>query len=124
MGALRSLQRRALVERRGGGFTLQNVVMEHTTDCLVQSLQAEILGAPPTPWRTMRWSNALAEYIRSIQERLILVPLADALVVYAGRVGAVTRLRRLLDDVRGHTARSSSRAAGNILNVLRSIEGA
>ncbi|MCB0072342.1 MAG: hypothetical protein KDE20_12820, partial [Caldilineaceae bacterium] len=124
MGALRSLQRRALVERRGGGFTLQNVVMEYTTDRLVQSLQTEILGAPLHFLANHALVKMRAkEYIRSIQERLILIPLADALVAHAGRVGAVTRLRRLLDDVRGHTAWSSSYAAGNILNVLRSIEG-
>ncbi|MEZ4608726.1 MAG: WD40 repeat domain-containing protein [Caldilineaceae bacterium] len=124
MGALRSLQRRALVERRGGGFTLQNVVMEYTTDRLVKSLQAEILGAPLHILANHALVKMRAkEYIRSIQERLILVPLADALVAHAGRAGAVTRLRRLLDDVRGHTAWSSSYAAGNILNVLRYIEG-
>ena len=43
LDALRSLQRRSLLEKAGDGFTLQNVVIEYVTDRLVEGMAQEIM---------------------------------------------------------------------------------
>ncbi|MDQ3248995.1 MAG: hypothetical protein M3Q45_07250, partial [Chloroflexota bacterium] len=69
--ALRSLQRRSLLESAGGGFTLQNMVMEYVTERLIERVCQE-LSAEKLDWFTRHAlikANA-KEYVRQSQERL------------------------------------------------------
>jgi WD40 repeat protein/DNA-binding SARP family transcriptional activator len=117
--ALRSLQRRSLLERSGEGFTLQNVVMEYTTDRLVSQVVRELETDQLDLFARHALSKAQArEYVRQSQLRLIVAPLAERLATRLGRAGLLAKLRALPDALRGRTELASSYAAGNVLNLL------
>jgi WD40 repeat protein/DNA-binding SARP family transcriptional activator len=117
--ALRSLQRRSLLEQQGKGFTLQNVVMEYTTDLLVSQMVRELETDQLDLFARHALSKAQArEYVRQSQLRLIVAPLAERLATRLGRDGLLAKLRALPDALRGRPELASSYAAGNVLNLL------
>ncbi|MBX3051112.1 MAG: hypothetical protein KF753_06550 [Caldilineaceae bacterium] len=132
--AIRSLQRRSLLEKYPNTFGLQNVVMEYCTERLVETvvndlLDEDLLDAPPgipsalhsfIPASLHRYALILAqskEYIRASQTRLILTPIADRLVARLGYRGTEQRLRSVLAQLR--TVRPvPGYAAANLLHLL------
>jgi WD40 repeat protein/DNA-binding SARP family transcriptional activator/GTPase SAR1 family protein len=117
--ALRSLQRRSLLEKRGNSFILQNVVTEYITDRLIDQICREI----ETKALDLMLSHALLktqarEHVRQSQTRLILQPIAERLVAGLGRAGLEASLKRILATLRAEAPLSPGYAGGNILNLL------
>jgi WD40 repeat protein/DNA-binding SARP family transcriptional activator len=129
LGAVRSLQRRSLLEqvqsRRGEGagdatgFTLQNVVTEYLTERLVAETYREILDGQVNCLNRYALLKVQArEYVRRSQLRLILAMLAERLRTELGSVGVAERLKRLLHKLQTERPLGPGYAAGNILNLL------
>lgn len=129
--ALRALQRRSLVTQSLQGFYLQNVVMEYTTDILVDqiceeiSAHAEYLPARFTHSILNRYALLKAtakEYVRASQTRLIVQPIVTRLEASLGKQGLVKQINAILATLHAHTregqAAPQGYAAGNLLNLL------
>jgi WD40 repeat protein len=117
------LQRRSLLEQRGPNLALQNVVTEYLTERLIAELALE-LQSGRLDWlhHYALLKTDAAEYVRQSQLRLFVEPIAQQLVGAHGveRVGAL--VRRLLDALRDAGQRQPSYAAGNLLNLLVSLQ--
>lgn len=121
--ALRSLQRRSLLETYPAGagttFGLQNVVMEYLTDLLVTQISQEVVQANPLLLHSHPLLKVHAqEYIRQSQVRILLQPIAERLLGTLGRLGLATRCQQLLATARQHQPLQPSFLAGNLLNLL------
>lgn len=117
--ALRALQRRSLLEKTGNGSTLQNVIIEFLTECLVDDVVTEISrGEAKTINRFALLEAQAHDYVRQIQMRMLLAPIADRLarVFDTGQVDAL--VRDLLTQLRGKGTRRPGYAAGNLLDLL------
>ncbi len=135
--AMRSLQRRSLLETDTAGFGLQNVVLEYTTALLIECIGDELEGTqveplPPADQAAMRAATPLIptalnryalilaqskEYVRASQTRLLLQPVAERLVAALGHKGAEQQLQRLL--ARLHTMPPTpGYAAANLLHLF------
>ncbi|WP_228059432.1 WD40 domain-containing protein [Plectonema radiosum] len=120
--AIKSLLQRSLIEKSGEYFFLQPVVMEYTTQRLVEQVCQE-LGEKSVSVRLFQ-SHALIkatakDYIRETQKQLIVQPLLEQLLL---KMGSQQKLVILLQDVleqqRHQAAILTGYAAGNILNLL------
>ncbi|MEM7134462.1 MAG: tetratricopeptide repeat protein [Chloroflexota bacterium] len=121
--ALRSLQRRLLLEQTEAGFTLQNVVMEHGTNFLVDQICHEIETGDLRYLKTHPLLNPLAkEYVCRSQRRLLLQPIIDRLLLTFGRPQLEAKFAELLVTLRamfgGELDGQACYASGNILNIL------
>ena len=118
--AIRSLQRRTLLEKFENGFGLQNVVMEYCTHWLIENMCAELLA--PTATLSILNGHALMlaqtkEYVRASQTRLLLQPVAERLVTQLGVRGAAAKLQGLLAHL--HTIQPGpGYAATNVIHLL------
>ncbi len=149
--ALRALQRRSLLENRGDGFSLQNVVIEYLTEQLVARVCMEITDATmtgdtvtstssvtvspshpvtvsPSHRVTVSWLNRHAllkaqatEYIRRSQVRLLLQPVAERLLAQLGQAGLTTRIEQWLITLRRRAPLLPGYAGGNLLNLLLTL---
>ena len=121
---LRSLHRRSLLERDGERLSLQNVVLEYTTDRLVEDFGFWMdRGAIENPKSAIINRFALVkaqakEYVRASQRRMLLQPVADQLAARLGVAGAVHQLQRLLAHLRQAALRAPGYAAANLLHLL------
>ncbi|MEZ4862433.1 MAG: BTAD domain-containing putative transcriptional regulator [Caldilineaceae bacterium] len=139
--ALQGLQNRSLLEKRDTGFTLQNVIIEYTTEYLVEQVYQEIYDlrfsifdfqeAAPATDRVNRKSKIVnsflnrfalfkaqaKQYVRQSQARLLLQPVTDRLVARVGRAQIVARIPHLLDALRAAEVKHGY-AGGNLLNLL------
>jgi predicted ATPase/WD40 repeat protein/DNA-binding SARP family transcriptional activator len=136
--ALQALQNRSLLEKRDAGLTLQNVIIEYTTEYLVEQVCQEILdfGAQRAPRildsevnvpqveiqnlflnRFALLKAQAKEYVRQSQVRLIVQPLAERLMARLDRAQVVASIPRLLHALRAARVQSGY-AAGNLLNLL------
>jgi WD40 repeat protein/DNA-binding SARP family transcriptional activator len=134
--ALRSLQRRSLLEQIGSPprLFLQNVVSEYIADRLVEQICQEIEAYRGRLSQQNRLSdqalnssflNRFAllkaqakEYVRQSQERLFLRALQECLLARNGKASLVEAIRRILTQLRTHTPLAPGYAAGNLLNLL------
>ncbi|MFN8491574.1 MAG: BTAD domain-containing putative transcriptional regulator [Caldilineaceae bacterium] len=145
--ALQALQNRSLLEKRDAGFTLQNVIIEYTTDYLVEQVYQEILDLRLTIYdlrasapdvdlvnRKSKIVNSFLnrfallkaqakEYVRQSQLRLIVQPLAQQLLGQQGQRSLMTHIRELLEQLRAHAPHTPGYAAGNLLNLLLVLGG-
>jgi WD40 repeat protein/DNA-binding SARP family transcriptional activator len=120
--ALRSLQRRSLIEQHGDGSTLQNVVMEYTTDLLITQVLRELESEQLDLFVRHALAKAQAkEYLRQTQVRLILAPVAQQLSAQLGAPSLDALFHRLLRQLRS-TPRAPGYAAGNLLNLLLHLD--
>ena len=146
--ALQALQNRSLLEKRDAGFTLQNVIIEYTTEYLVEQVYGEIINDKVTSWQgdklaepsshpvtqspphpvTLSFLNRFTllkaqakAYVRQSQARLILQPLAQQLLRQIGQRGLLTRAAELLDRLRTSAAHTPGYTAGNLLNLLLAL---
>jgi WD40 repeat protein len=117
---LTSLRRRSLIEHASDGFTLQNVVMEYTTDRLVDRVCAEIAAGRAARLNTHPILKAQSkDYVRHMQARLIATPIADGLTRQMPNTDAVAQhLIRLAASLRADASRRPGYAAGNLVNLL------
>ncbi|MCB9078723.1 MAG: hypothetical protein H6631_14070 [Anaerolineaceae bacterium] len=121
--ALRSLQRRSLLEPSAAGFTLQNVIMEYTTDRLIDQVYREIISGDISILQSHALIKAQAkEYVRASQSRLILKPVAERLLADLGPAGLEARLKAILAALRQAGPRQPGYAGGNILNLLLQLQ--
>ena len=98
-----ALHRRSLVERgqHPGSFTLQSVVLEYTTAQLISHICSEFEQGRLS--YLIDYGLELAqvhEYIRRVQQRMILSPVLTHLhAIYRQQAGVEKRLLSLLDDL-------------------------
>ena len=117
--ALRSLQGRNLLERQDNGLTLQNVVLEYTTERFIDQMVAALTDDDLTIFNRHALLKAQAkDYVRQSQSRLILRPIADQLVAQLGQAGFEALLRGWLNKLRAEIALPPGYAGGNILNLM------
>ncbi|MCB0189622.1 MAG: WD40 repeat domain-containing protein, partial [Caldilineaceae bacterium] len=134
--ALQALQNRSLLEKRDAGFTLQNVIIEYTTEYLVKQVCREIADDGVAEWQEDQtemgthhplissFLNRFAllkaqskEYMRQGQERLILQPVAAHLRRRWDQRTLRIQAQQMLNDLRTNGVRHGY-AAGNLLNLL------
>lgn len=116
--ALRSLERRSLIEKRENGFTLQNVLMEFSTDYLVTTVVQELIERNPHYFAHLPLINGQAKpYVRRAQERLLLQPVAAQFSSHAGPAQAILLLKEQLASL-PISMRQHSYAGGNLLDLL------
>ena len=109
-GALRGLSDRYLVETVGKQFTLQNVIMEFTTDRFVEQVNREIDAQRFDLFHSHALIKATAkDYVRETQMRLILKPVAVCINI---------NICASLAAIRQHSEWNEGYAAGNLLNLL------
>lgn len=88
--AMQSLLRRSLIEKEGKQFFLQPVVLEYATDQFVQCISGEIASQTPERLRTHALIRAQAkDYVREMQKRLIVEPIAEQLQIQFGNSQAI-----------------------------------
>jgi len=120
MDAIDSLRRRSLLEvnENEAVFTLQPVVMEYITDCLIEIVCQEISSGEIDLFNSYPLMKATAkDYVRETQKNFILKPVADRLSAEIGSTAdVVSKFKLLLSSWRSR--RKSGYAAGNILNLL------
>jgi WD40 repeat protein len=124
--ALQALQNRSLLEKRDSGLTLQNVIIEYTTEYLVEQVCQEIeesaeRGVQTIPHAALNRFALLKaeakEYVRQSQVRLIVQPVAARLVAQLGKAQVAACIPGLLDALRAAEVRTGY-AGGNLLNLL------
>ncbi|MCE7983188.1 MAG: NACHT domain-containing protein [Caldilinea sp. CFX5] len=132
--ALRSLQRRSLIETvihadedntykdeySALRFTLQHVVIEYFSDHLITVITQEIeYGQLDYLQRYALIQAQAQEYIRASQTRLILAPVADHLLHRLGKGGFAEQMKQILTLLRQSTKCELGYGGGNVLNLLR-----
>lgn len=120
LGALESLQRRALIEGKSSSFTQQSVVMEYVTAVLIEQISQEILTGSIVLLNNHALLQARAkDYVRETQLRLIIQPIIEQLTVALGNKTQVDLyLMQILSYMREQASKELGYAAGNILNLL------
>src|SRR5437899_2807891 len=125
--AVDGLHRRSLIERghRPGSFTLQSVVLEYVTAHLVEQAAQEIQQGRLSRLIEHGLSQATAkEYVRQIQERLLLAPLLARLQSASqGHPDVEGRLLFLLNQVRTWAEDTQGYGPANLVALLRVLRG-
>jgi WD40 repeat protein len=117
--ALQSLRRRSLIQNSKAGFTQHSVIMEYFTMKLIEQVCEGIKTQDLTLIDRHSLLKALVkDYVREIQIRLILKPVAERLrSTLGGEKNVESRLGEILSTLRGR-GHQSGYAAGNIINLL------
>ncbi|MEH1879413.1 NB-ARC domain-containing protein, partial [Nostoc sp.] len=122
--ALESLRRRSLIEKSAALFTLQPVVMEYITDKLVEQVWQEITSSEIALFNSHALIGATAKnYVRDIQIRLILKPVAERLLnIFITPKYVGDKLTQILDKLRDKSGVKRGYAGGNTLNLLCQLQ--
>jgi len=128
--AMNTLLHTSLVERDqaldGTGpvrLTLQNVVMEYTTDRLLRAFIDELATGNGDAFRRFPLLTVRApEHVQTSQRRVLLQPVADQALARWGHAGAVARLHALLTHVRAAGLAATGYAAANVLHLLLTLQ--
>ena len=124
---LRSLRRRSLLEHDGARHGLQNVVLEYTTDRLVERICHELLETTPpvdlplveTHLNRFALVKAQAkEYVRESQVRMLLQPVATWLTGRWGRTKLVNQARHILRRAQEEAPLAPGYVGANLLHLL------
>ncbi|HET9919390.1 MAG TPA: NACHT domain-containing protein [Ktedonobacteraceae bacterium] len=117
---LHSLRRRSLIEsREGGRFTLQPVIMEYIINYLLRRMQKEFREDTFGAWTGYALVKAQAkDYVRESQQRFILAPLSERLLLIEGREELRQQLMKMLSTQRHASPSMRNYLAGNIINLL------
>ena len=129
LDAVQSLLRRSLIEKAEPTliekeceqFFLQPVVLEYTTNQLVDSAVQEIVAQAPERLRRHALIKAQAkDYVREMQKRLIIEPIAEQLLIQFDHSQTLEQqLQAMLKQQQQQQApRSPNYLAGNLLNLL------
>ncbi|MEH2229387.1 MAG: NB-ARC domain-containing protein [Nostoc sp.] len=120
--AMQSLLRRSLIEKEGEQFFLQPVVLEYATDRFVQCIAEEISSQTPERLRTHALMRAQAkDYVREMQKRLIVEPIAEQLLLQFGNAQALEQQLKILLQQQ-QQAPQPNYLAGNLLNLLVQLQ--
>lgn len=131
--ALRSLQRRALVEEMSEAqpptkhsevrFGLQNVILEYLTDLVVEQTSQELIAGE------MKWMHTHAlvkahtkDYVKESQRRFLLQPVSERLIARWGRDQTARKLGDLLRQLRNTAPLVPGYAGANLLHLLIHVE--
>ncbi|MBE9003796.1 hypothetical protein IQ259_01805 [Fortiea sp. LEGE XX443] len=125
--AIKSLLRRSLIEKSDEDFFLQPVVMEYTTQRLVEQVCYELVGETSVSlslFQTHALIKATAkDYIRETQKQLIVKPLLEQLLIELGnQQKLIILLQNVLEQQRHQTAILTGYTGGNVLNLLAYLE--
>lgn len=117
---LASLRRRSMIETRNANtFTLQPVIMEYVTMHLVKQACDDFSTAMPGVWMDYAFIKAqVKDYVRDIQLRFILSPIAERLLDTFGQHDIEQGLKDMLMAQRHSYSARRSYTAGNALNLL------
>jgi len=120
VSVLMSLQRHAIIEKNDRpAFTLQPVVMEYVTERFIVSVYSEVAREEVNLFLTHFIMKAQAkDYIRNMQERLILCPIINRLSSAMGKVETENKVKRIVSTLRLQKDRFPGYVAGNALNLL------
>jgi len=125
--ALDGLRRRSLIERgqRAGSFTLHSVVLEYATARLIAEASSEIEQGHLDRLNEYGFCQAQAkEYVREIQEHLLVAPLLTRLESTSqGQADVEARFLWLLDHQRGRDQTSQGYGPANLVALLRLLRG-
>ncbi|MBD2363667.1 hypothetical protein H6G36_21150 [Anabaena minutissima FACHB-250] len=125
--AIKSLLQRSLIEKSGEYFFLQPVVMEYTTQRLVEQVCQELVGEKSVCLRLFQ-THALIkatakDYIRETQKQLIVQPLLEQLLLDLGsQQKLVILLQDVLEQQRHQVLILAGYAGGNVLNLLAHLQ--
>lgn len=121
--ALEALERRSLIEKGNGSFSLQPVLMEYMTSCLIQKVCDEITTQNVALFKTHALVKATAkDYIKEIQIYLILNPIIKQLIATFGKIKHIaTQLMKILSSLRRLKPIDTGYAGGNTINLLRQM---
>ncbi|AVH65688.1 NB-ARC domain-containing protein [Nostoc sp. 'Peltigera membranacea cyanobiont' N6] len=130
--AVESLGRRSLIEKAtptlidktGSFFTLQPVVMEYVTNSLIEQVCEEIVTQNIDLFRSKALTKATAkEYVRDTQISLIIKPVIDGLLTaFRSKKNLENHLAQILATLREISPLEQSYTAGNVFNLLCSLE--
>ncbi|BAC90829.1 WD40 repeat domain-containing protein [Gloeobacter violaceus] len=117
---LESLLKRSLIERSSAGFTQQPVVMEYTSERIIQQVCREIVQQEAVLLKSHALLKAQSkDYIKETQTRLIVGPLLDRLLNHLkSKQHIETRIACLLADQREQTPLEPGYVGGNLINLL------
>ncbi|MBD3884902.1 hypothetical protein IFO70_24510 [Phormidium tenue FACHB-886] len=119
LDAMQLLLRRSLIEKEGEHFFLQPVVLEYVTYQLVQCVSREMTHQTPQRLRTHALIKAQAkDYVREMQKRLIIEPLAEQLLIQFGNPQAIEQQLKVMLKQQQQQAPQSNYVTGNLLNLL------
>ncbi|KGF71493.1 hypothetical protein DO97_19265 [Neosynechococcus sphagnicola sy1] len=126
--AIQSLLRRSLIEKaeptliekEDERFFLQPVVLEYATDQFVQCISGEIATQTPERLKTHALLKAQTkDYIREMQKRVIVEPIAEQLLMQFGNPQAIEQqLKVILKRQQQQAPHQPNYIAGNLLNLL------
>ncbi len=119
--ALESLIGRSLIEKQGGKYTQQPVVMEYVSDRLIETIAQEI-GQENVPLNFLHSyaliKTTVKDYIRESQFRLILEPVITKLsYAFASQDALTLQLKKVLQQIKAQNPLASGYAAGNLINL-------
>ncbi|MEA5601610.1 NB-ARC domain-containing protein [Nostoc sp. UHCC 0252] len=122
--ALESLRRRSLIEQNALLFMLQPVVMEYITQRLIEQVNEEIVTQDLQLFRSHALMKATAkDYIINTQRQVIIQPLINKLLThYRNKKSLETQFIQILARLQETSSLEQSYTAGNILNLLCSLE--
>ncbi|MBD2462598.1 PD40 domain-containing protein [Oscillatoria sp. FACHB-1407] len=116
--ALESLSWRNLIEKRSGSYTLQPVVMEYVTECLVERISTELItGKLMLSDRHALIKTTVKDYIRESQVRIILHPIAEQFCKAFSQIALKQHLAQILMSLRQSDTEVYGYGAGNLLNL-------
>jgi WD40 repeat protein len=121
--ALESVHWRSLIEASHASYTLQPVLMEYTTDRLVEQICTEMMNQQLMLLRTHALVKAQAkEYVRETQIRLIIQPIIHKLTHDLRSINHLEmRLNHLLSIQQTQAPQEPGYVGGNIFNLLRQL---
>ncbi|MCB0185176.1 MAG: WD40 repeat domain-containing protein, partial [Caldilineaceae bacterium] len=137
--AVRALEKRSLIQNNQGRFSVQNVVLEYTTDHLIQAILRELDEWIQQQGNTSVNVNAAAcwpdsyfnrfalqkaqakEYVRSSQSRMLLQPVAQHLQRRWHRNVLQINLHRLLQTLQQGEQRATGYIAANLIHLFQEL---
>ncbi len=127
--ALETLSWRSLIERKSGCYTQQPVVMEYSTETLLNRMSDEIengslLALPNALLQAHALIKAQSkDYIRDSQTRVILAPLVVRLLnSLRSQKEIVYQLNQILYRLKTECSHQPGYASGNLFNLLRHLQ--
>jgi len=120
LGAIESLERRSLLEKRAGCFSLQPVLMEYVIQELIEQVCREIESQRLALFKSHALMEATAkDYVRETQIRLVLKPVVDGLLsIFGSKSRVENQLNQLLTMLREISPLVLGYTGGNIFNLL------
>lgn len=120
--SLSDLERRALLEKNQKGFTQQPVVMEYINQQLIAQVHKEIV-AEKTDFLVKHAliKSQTKDYVREIQERVILEPIAKELIAtFSSKKIVEYKLNQILAKLKSDI--SPGYGGGNIINLFCQLD--